>query len=179
MQERVITKSHVFDCNGNNGYSYAKDKHIGCHPHETPVNLIEGIEISCNSYFCSIYNKYFDKFRSTNLAYKKWHQHVSSFGIGSYMNNDFITGSPGKLPTSYFENYIEEVGMQIQLYSMAIGQGELLLTPIQMANITCIIANRGFFYTPHIVKNISGENSIDSSFTKKDFAVLNQNTLIQ
>ena len=52
---------------------------------------------------------------------------------------------------------------------MAIGQGELLLTPIQMANITAIIANRGFFYTPHIVKNISGENSIDSSFTKKRF----------
>lgn len=170
LQEGAIKENHIGSCSGDNGYSYGKDKYIGCHPHKTPINLIEGIEISCNAYFCSIYSRYFEKSKSTNLAYDKWHKHVSSFGIGSYMNNDFLTGSPGKLPkSSYFEKLYRGSWNANTIISMAIGQGELLLTPIQMANITAIIANRGFFYTPHIIKKISGERGIDSSFTKKRF----------
>ena len=170
LQEGSTSKNTKFSCNGHEGYSYTKKKHVGCHPHKTPLNLIEGIEISCNSYFCHLYDKYFDKFNSTIEAYDNWHEHVSSFGIGKYMNNDFITGSPGKLPTStYFEKLYKSSWNANTIISMAIGQGELLLTPIQMANITCILANKGFYYTPHIVKNISGEKSIDTNFTTKKF----------
>ncbi|MEC7646127.1 MAG: penicillin-binding protein 2 [Bacteroidota bacterium] len=170
LQEGSITKRTKFNCNGHDGYSYTTNKQVGCHPHKTPLNLIQGIEISCNSYFCHLYDRYFNKFNSTIEAYNNWHQHVSSFGVGSYMNNDFITGSPGKLPkSSYFEKLYKSSWNANTIISMAIGQGELLLTPIQMANITSILANKGFYYTPHIIKNISENASIDSNFTTKKF----------
>ena len=170
LQEGAISENQFFSCGGDNGYSYTKEKYVGCHLHKTPLNLTEAIEISCNAYFCSMYDKYFNKFGSTIEAYENWDKHVSSFGIGKYMNNDFLTGSPGKLPSSsYFDKLYNGSWNANTIISMSIGQGELLLTPIQMANITAIIANRGFYYTPHIVKKISGKDSIDSSFTNKKY----------
>jgi penicillin-binding protein 2 len=173
LQERAITKYKNFSCSGDNGYGYGKDKHVGCHSHQTPLNLKKGIELSCNTYFCNVYDKYFNRFSSTIEAYDNWNSHVASFGIGSYMNNDFITGSPGQLPeSSYFEKLYKGSWNANTIISMAIGQGELLLTPIQMANMTAILANRGFYYTPHIVKAISGEGSIDTNFTKKKYCTI-------
>jgi penicillin-binding protein 2 len=170
LQEGAITADQKFICNGENGYSYAQDKYVGCHPHQSPVSLIKGIEVSCNTYFCSIYNKYFSKFNSTIKAYDNWNNYLTSFGVGNYMNNDFISGSPGVLPkSSYFEKLYNGSWNSNTIISMAIGQGELLLTPIQMANITAILANKGFYYTPHIIKSISGYEAIDTNFTKKKF----------
>ena len=175
LQERSIRESTSFSCNGDNGYSYGRDKHVGCHPHENPLNLIKGIEISCNAYFCNLYDKYFNKFGSTIESYDNWYSHVASFGIGNFMHNDFITGSPGKLPkSSYFNTLYRGSWNANTIISMAIGQGELLLTPIQMANMTAIIANRGFYYTPHIIKNISGEDGIDSNFTIKKYCSIDE-----
>ena len=173
LQKGAITKDSKFSCNGYYGYSYTKDKYVGCHPHRTPLNLINGIEISCNAYFCDLYNKYFTSFNSTIQAYNHWNRQVASFGIGDYMNNDFITGSTGKIPKSaYFERLYNGSWNANTIISMAIGQGELLLTPIQMANITAILANRGFYYTPHIVKKISGQEAIDTNFTRKKFCAI-------
>ena len=171
LQEKGITINTNFNCAGDMGYTFGiKGRFVGCHPHTTPLSLKKGIEISCNAYFCGAYDKYFSKFNSTVEAYDNWHSHVSSFGIGNYMNNDFISGSPGKLPkSSYFEKLYRGSWNANTVISMAIGQGELLLTPIQMANMTAIIANRGFYYTPHIIKEISGQENIDTNFTKKKY----------
>ena len=170
LQEGAITEGQIYNCYADKGYSYTKEKYVRCHPHETPVNLIKGIEVSCNTYFCSIYYKYFSMFNYTSEAYNNWNKHLTSFGVGNYMNNDFISGSPGILPkSSYFEKLYKGSWNANTIISMAIGQGELLLTPIQMANISAILANRGFYYTPHIVKKISGQESIDTNFTKKKF----------
>jgi penicillin-binding protein 2 len=170
LQEGVITKYTNFSCNGYDGYGYGRDKHLKCHPHITPLNLTKGIEISCNSYFCNTYEKYFNTFNSSIEAYDNWYSHVSSFGIGDFLHNDFINGSPGKLPEStYFNTLYRGSWNANTIISMAIGQGELMLTPIQMANMTAILANRGYYYTPHIIKNISGEISIDSNFTTKKY----------
>jgi penicillin-binding protein 2 len=170
LQEGAIKKYTNFSCNGYNGYDYGRDKHVGCHPHITPLNLTKGIEISCNAYFCNTYEKYFNTFSSSIEAYDSWRSHVSSFGIGDFMHNDFINGSPGKLPKStYFNTLYRGSWNANTIISMAIGQGELLLTPIQMANMTAILANSGYYYTPHIIKNISGEISIDSNFTTKKY----------
>ncbi|MAW21205.1 MAG: penicillin-binding protein 2 [Flavobacteriales bacterium] len=183
LQEGVITKYNSFSCAGDNGYSYGNDKNVGCHAHQTPLNLRKGIELSCNTYFCNIYEKYFSKYSSTIEAYNNWSNHVASFGIGSYMNNDFITGSTGKLPkASYFDELYRRSWNANTIISMAIGQGELLLTPIQMANMTAIIANKGFYYTPHIIKKISGEESIDTNFIKKKYCTIESkyfNTIIE
>ena len=173
LQEGAITKGQSYNCSADKGYNYTKEKYVGCHPHESPVNLIKGIEVSCNTYFCSIYNKYFSMFNYTIEAYNNWNKHLTSFGVGNYMNNDFISGSPGVLPkSSYFEKLYKGSWNANTIISMAIGQGELLLTPIQMANISAILANRGFYYTPHIVKRISGKESIDTNFTKKKFCTI-------
>ncbi|MBT3621411.1 penicillin-binding protein 2 [Flavobacteriales bacterium] len=175
LQEGAIRKSTSFTCNGDDGYYFGKDKHVGCHPHQNPLDLLKGIEISCNAYFCNTYEKYFSRFNSTIEAYNNWYSHVSSFGIGNFMNNDFITGSPGKLPKStYFNTLYKGSWNANTIISMSIGQGELLLTPIQMANMTAILANRGFYYTPHIIKNISGENAIDSNFTIKKYCSIDE-----
>ena len=85
LQEGVITKSKLFSC--IDGYEYDKEKTIKCHPHRSPVNLITAIEISCNSYFCSTFEKYFKSFNSSSIAYSNWYSHLHSFGIGNYLNN--------------------------------------------------------------------------------------------
>jgi len=168
LQEGVINKNTILKC--NNGYEYANNKKLGCHPHQKYVNLLKGIEISCNTYFCHIYNQYFNNFTSITQAYDNWYSHVSSFGIGNFMNNDFTIGNKGKVPkASYFNKLYRGSWNANTIISMAIGQGELLLTPIQMANMTTIIANRGFYYTPHIIKHIAGENNIDSNFISKKY----------
>jgi len=173
LQEGAILKSTHFQC--NDGYDYGNDKKVDCHSHKSPVNLITGIEISCNAYFCSIYERYFNTFKSSVEAYDNWHSHVSSFGIGNFMHNDFITGSPGKLPKStYFNTLYKGSWNANTIISMAIGQGELLLTPIQMANMTAILANRGYYYTPHIIKTIAGGISIDSNFTTKKYCSIDE-----
>jgi penicillin-binding protein 2 len=173
LQEGAISKNTKFSC--DNGYSYGNDKKVGCHPHKSPVKLINGIEISCNTYFCNIYEKYFDRFGSTIEAYDNWYSHVSSFGVGNFMNNDFITGSPGKLPKStYFNTLYRGSWNANTIISMAIGQGELLLTPIQMANMTAILANKGYYFTPHIIKSISGRIGIDSNYTTKKYCSIDK-----
>ena len=173
LQEGAISKNTQFTC--NDGYDYGNDKKVGCHPHKSPIKLITGIEISCNAYFCNIYEKYFNRFGSTIEAYDNWYSHVSSFGVGNFMNNDFITGSPGKLPKStYFNTLYRGSWNANTIISMAIGQGELLLTPIQMANMTAILANKGYYYTPHIIKNISRELSIDSNYTTKKYCSIDK-----
>lgn len=179
LQEGIITKHTKFSCNGKEGYSYDKEKYVSCHPHQTPLKLEEAIEISCNTYFCNIYERYFSENSSTTNAYNSWEKHVSSFGIGNYLNNDFITGSPGKLPnSSYFEKIYRGSWNANTIISMSIGQGELLLTPIQMANMTAIIANKGFYYTPHILK-ISNEEFADTNFTKKKFCSIESKHFIE
>ncbi len=173
LQEGTIRENTYFNC--NNGYEYEDNKIVGCHPHTKKVNLLKGIEISCNTYFCNAYEKYFNRFNSSVEAYDNWHSHVSSFGIGNFMNNDFITGSPGKLPkSSYFNNLYRGSWNANTIISMAIGQGELLLTPIQMANMTAILANRGYYYTPHIIKAISGEAITDSNFTIRKYCSIDE-----
>ena len=92
------------------------------------------------------------------------------------MNNDFVSGAKGLLPEhEYYNKYYGRTSWNSStIISMAIGQGELLLTPIQMANIAAIIANKGFYYTPHIIKSIEGENNIDSSFTEKKYTTISK-----
>jgi len=172
LQENIVNEKNNFHC--NDGYSYDFNKKVSCHPHKSPVNLESSIEISCNTYFCHTFEKYFKKFPNTITAYNNWYSHLNSFGIGRYLNNDFIHGSPGKLPSSKYYNSLYRGSWNANtIISMAIGQGELLLTPLQMANITAIIANKGYYYTPHIIKAISG-SQIDSSFLKKRFCSIDK-----
>ena len=174
LEENIVDKNKLYSC--INGFEYEKNKFIGCHPHKSYTNLEQAIAISCNTYFCKAFSETFKKFNTTKESYNVWRNHIKSFGVGEWMNNDFVSGDNGHLPKhDYYNKYYGRTSWNSStIISMAIGQGELLLTPIQMANIASIIANRGFYFTPHIIKSIEGEENIDSSFTVKKFTTISQ-----
>ena len=155
LQEKVISSRTKFNC--NEGFIYGEEKRkMKCHAHRSPLNLIESISNSCNSYFCNVYKEIIEKYPNTYQGYKVWRQYVTSFGLGNWLNNDLPTGQKGFVPSHNF--YDKIYGKNRWKYStnlsLSIGQDALLTTPIQMANIAACIANRGYYYTPHTVKNI-------------------------
>ena len=123
-------------------------------------NLIKGIYKSCNTYFANTYRKIIDEAgESTAGGMDIWNRHVKSFGLGNFLGYDLPRGKKGFIhDASYYDFwYKKDRWRSATVISNAIGQGEILTTPIQMANFTAAIANRGYFYTPHFVKSISGD----------------------
>ncbi|WBL26098.1 penicillin-binding protein 2 [Zunongwangia sp. HGR-M22] len=169
LQEGVVDTDDTFSC--HHGYSYGRGRKMGCHSHSSPLAMTQGIAQSCNSYFAQVYRKIIEKYPTPQEGMDAWHNHVASFGLGDYMGNDLSTGRPGKIPTSEYYNKIYDYPnykwFATATLSNAIGQGEVLLTPIQLANMTATIANRGWYYTPHMIKEIDGKAITDENFTKK------------
>ena len=166
LQEKVIYSGSKFNCDG--GYVYGEEKRkMKCHPHRSPLNLIESISNSCNAYYCNVYRAIIEKYPNTYEGYDVWRKYVMSFGLGNWLNNDLPTGQKGFVPTSNFYDkiYGKNRWKSLTNLSLSIGQDALLTTPIQMANMTAAIANRGYYYTPHIVKSIEND-SIDYRFKK-------------
>ena len=166
LQEKVIYSGSKFNC--DEGYVYGEEKRkMKCHPHRSPLNLIESISNSCNAYFCNVYRSIIEKYPNTYEGYDVWRNYVTSFGLGNWLNNDLPTGQKGFVPTPNFYDriYGKNRWKSLTNLSLSIGQDALLTTPIQMANMTAAIANRGYYYTPHIVKSIEND-SIDDRFRK-------------
>ena len=166
LQEKVIYSGSKFNC--DQGYVYGEEKRkMKCHPHRSPLNLIESISNSCNAYFCNVYRAIIEKYPNTYEGYDVWRNYVTSFGLGNWLNNDLPTGQKGFVPTQKFYDriYGKNRWKSLTNLSLSIGQDALLTTPIQMANMTAAIANRGYYYTPHIVKGIEND-SIDDRFRK-------------
>ncbi len=166
LQEKVIYSGSKFNC--DEGYVYGEEKRkMKCHPHRSPLNLIESISNSCNAYFCNVYRAIIEKYPNTYEGYNVWRNYVTSFGLGNWLNNDLPTGQKGFVPTPNFYDriYGKNRWKSLTNLSLSIGQDALLTTPIQMANMTAAIANRGYYYTPHIVKSIEND-SIDDRFSK-------------
>lgn len=163
LEENTVTTNEKFKC--NRGYFYGNRK-MGCHIHKNPVDLNLGIYESCNAYFANIYRRTIEKYSKTDEGLKVWSDHVKSFGLGNYLGYDLKVGQPGKIPTpaTYDRAYGKGRWFSTYTISNAIGQGEILTTPIQLANMTAAIANRGYFFTPHIIKKIDGD-SIDRKYT--------------
>jgi len=161
LEEKVINPQTRYAC--VDGYHFG-DLHIGCHCESGSVNLRESISFSCNNYHCKIFKRTIDKFPTASIGLNAWNKHVKSFGLGNYLGVDLVTGRKGFVPNSDFYNryYKNNRWKAPTIISLAIGQGELGVTPIQLANMTSAIANRGYWYTPHIVKSI-GRINIDSS----------------
>ena len=170
LQEGVITKETPFYC--YNGYRYGgrASEFMGCHCgiYGKPIQLKTAIARSCNSYFSNTYKRIIEKNNKPSKGLDAWSAHVKSFGLGNYLGYDLPQGSPGLIPTGkYYDNMYRYSWNASTNISNAIGQGEVQTTPIQLANFTAAIANKGFFYTPHILKEVN-ENPIEfSDFTKK------------
>ena len=164
LQEGVVTTENKVYCNG--GYRYGGKKPLGCHHHKSPVQLISGIAYSCNSYFATVYRNTIDKYETPQEGIDRWKEHLASFGLGDFMGYDLPTGKKGLIPSAdrynKIYNYPTYRWGTTATISNAIGQGEVLMTPMQMVNFTTAIANRGWFYKPHIIKNITGVDTIPS-----------------
>ena len=166
LQEQVINENTTFFC--NHGFSYGRGRFMKCHSHPPAQQLHNGIYNSCNTYFAQTYMLTINKYNNPAYAVDVWSNHVKSFGLGQFMGYDLPTGKKGNIPTSktYKRIYPNGGWRSTTIVSNSIGQGEVLMTPIQLANMMATIANQGYYFTPHIIKKIEGEK-IDPKFQVK------------
>jgi penicillin-binding protein 2 len=171
LQEGVVTTKERFSC--NNGYNYGGKKKLGCHAHSSPLAMNRGIAESCNAYFAQIYRRIIENKKTSSQGMDIWHDHVASFGLGDFLGYDLPVGQPGRIPDGdYYSSRYKYKWYATTTISNAIGQGEIAVTPIQLANMTAAIANRGYFYTPHILKSINGTPINDIEYTKKNYTTI-------
>lgn len=166
LQEKIITPETLFSC--NQGHYYARGAFMKCHCSVgTKSNVIKGIYNSCNSFFAKTYARLIASKPSPAEGVDLWRKHLEKFGLGDYLGYDLPIGKQGFIPDSkYYNRWYKEGGWgPSTIVSNAIGQGEILTTPIQMANFTATIANRGFFKKPHF-KKAPLEKSLDSLYPK-------------
>jgi len=168
LEEGVINSHSIFSC--NRGFQVGRRK-LACHEHSSPLDLLHGIETSCNAYFCNIYKRIIEnpKYGNAELAYNTWREYVLSFGFGHRLKSDFTNELDGFIaPTTYYDGYYGKSHWNaLTTISLAIGQGELLITPLQMANMSAAIANRGYYIIPHVVKAIESVDTIEHRFYEK------------
>ncbi len=177
LQEGVISQSSAFYCYG--GYRYGNRKHefMGCHCdiYGKPIRLNTAISKSCNSYFSNTYKRIVEKDNNPKEGLDNWNKHVKSFGLGNYLGYDLPSGQKGLIPNSeYYNSRLKYRWNASSNISNAIGQGEIISTPIQLANVTAAIANRGFYYTPHIVKSIGNKPLSDSIYTTPKYTTIDK-----
>jgi len=171
LQEGVITPETQFKC--NKGHFYARGAFMECHCRRGSRNdLLKGIYQSCNTYFANTYKKIINKYETPDKGVNQWNSHLKSFGLGNYLGYDLSVGKRGFIPNaSYYNSWYKEGGWKAPtIISNAIGQGEVLTTPIQLANFTAAIANRGYYYTPHFLRSVSGD-SIQQNFLRKNTSI--------
>jgi penicillin-binding protein 2 len=168
LQEGIITPQTTFFCAG--GYQ-AGGHWVGCTHHHGTTNLSYGIEGSCNAYFCNVFNKLINQngAKNTTATYLSWKNEVNKFGFGTKLDVDLPNERKGLVPAParYDRTYGKNHWRANTIISLAIGQGELLATPLQMANIECTIANRGFYYRPHLIKAIGDKDVIKAEFKER------------
>ncbi|MFB9056303.1 penicillin-binding protein 2 [Mariniflexile ostreae] len=175
LQENVITENEQIGC--RMGYYLGSRRLTGCHSHPTPLNMVGGIAQSCNAYFANVYRRIIDKYKDPSEGMDVWSNHVKSFGLGDYLGYDLRIGNKGRIPDGAFYDKWYGKNRWVSTYNIsnAIGQGEVEATPIQLANMVAAIANRGYFYTPHIIKSIEGETIDDNYTTAKHTTIDKQN----
>lgn len=172
LQEGVITESKEYKC--RNGY-HVGNLTVGCHSHPSPVDLKESIMMSCNSYYCGVFREIIDNPKYPNIpaSFNKWRDYVMSFGFGIPLGSDFPSEKGGFVPTTATYNRVhgENRWKSLSIISLAIGQGELGCTPLHLANLAATIANRGYYYTPHIIKN-TDTLQIDSKYSVRNYTMV-------
>jgi len=174
LQEGVLTPETRYGCGG--GFSLGGGKSVGCHIHSSPNDLIHAIAISCNTYFCNVFRTIMnDKdFVNTRDSYVNWRKAVMSFGFNKKFNNDLPNELNGNIPSA--EYYDKFFGVNrwsaYNIISLAIGQGEIGITPLQLANLAATIANKGYYYTPHIVKAVDKKNYVLTKYANKNYTAV-------
>ena len=170
LQEGIITSSTAYPC--RRGYVNAGLR-VGCHGHPSPLSLKPALQTSCNAYFCWGFKHMMDnrkKYGSTGKAFEVWKNYMVSMGYGYKLDVDMPGESRGFIPNTAFYDKFHKKGKWTgqSIISDAIGQGEILATPLQIANLSATIANRGYYITPHVVKNIDGVGVLKKNLERHD-----------
>jgi len=170
LQEGVINPHTTFAC--NHGFSYGRNRFMKCHDSGN-IDLFNGIRGSCNTYFAQTYRRTIDKYKTGKEGMDAWSNHVKSFGLGDFLGYDLPTGRKGRIPDGDYYNrwYPNGKWGGTTTISNSIGQGEIATTPIQLATMMSAVANRGYYYTPHVIKSIEGEE-IDKKFVTKHYTTV-------
>lgn len=167
LQEGVLTPNSTFACNKSL---------VACHNHPNPVNLFGSIRNSCNPYYHQAFRQIINRevssntFKDTEIGLNAWRERVLKFGLGGPLGIDMSGEKGGDIPSSklYDRIYGEGLWKYSTIYSLSIGQGEMQVTPLQMANLAAIFANKGYYYTPHLIKAIDGDpKKIPAKFQQK------------
>ncbi len=172
QQAGVITPHTIFNCPG--GYRYGGGRAImRCTHVDGPTDLIKSIQRSCNTYYGYVYAKMIDsRGMSSPKAYELWREALTKFGLGHPLGIDLPGEKGGFVPDASYhtKHYGNEKWGSSYTISLSIGQGQLGITPLQMANIMAIVANRGFYYRPHLIKGIGEKQIVKDEFTEKIWA---------
>ena len=169
LEEGIITPQTTYPCSG--GFRFGRLK-VGCHGHASPIPLIPTIATSCNGYFCwGLYYMFGNrkKYASVQEAMTTWKDYMVSMGFGYPLGIDLPGEKRGLIPNAdFYDKHLGKSWSALSIISIAIGQGEVNLTPLQIANLGATIANRGYYIIPHVVKDVQGE-SIDTIYREKHY----------
>jgi penicillin-binding protein 2 len=148
---------------------------VKCHNHKSPLDVKGSIQHSCNPFYYRVFNRIIRRNESevnsedTRIGLANWHKHMTSFGLGHKLNTDLDNEKGGNIPSvEYYDRRFKNQKWRFgNIYSLSIGQGEMGVIPLQMANIAAILANRGYYYTPHIIKSVGKAIEINPRFKEK------------
>jgi len=173
LEEGVLRPEMTYPC--HQGYHFGAGHKLGCHVHKSPLNMEESIMMSCNAYYCYVLKNILDQKKFANVAdgLDHWREMVMSFGFGRKLGSDFPAELSGSIPSSktYNRAYGRGSWNSTTVISLSIGQGEILATPMHLANLCATIANRGHYYIPHIIKASEGVE-IDERFTQPQYTLV-------
>ena len=171
MQFGTAKATDVHSCYG--GYPYGRG--VGCHVHSPTLDMAGATQNSCNAYFCYVLRDILERGGqgSFRANYDRWRDGVLSFGFGRKLDSDFLGELTGNVPTSeFYDKRYRGSWNALTVISLSIGQGELGCTPLQMANLAAIVANRGYYYIPHVVKSVAGQEALDARFFEKNYTAV-------
>lgn len=172
LQEGVITPETMYTC--AHGYTYRGGK-PACHGHPSPLSLVPALATSCNSYFCWGLHDMLDsrrRYPSVQEAFEIWKNHLVSMGYGYPLGIDLPGEKRGYIPNSkVYDKVYGGRWNSSTVISIAIGQGEVSATPLQICNLAATIANRGYFITPHVVKEVQ-DTPLDTLYTNKRYPTI-------
>ena len=175
LEEGVLRPEMTYPC--HQGYHFGAGHKLGCHVHKSPLNMEESIMMSCNAYYCYVLKNILDnkKYDSVADGLDHWREMVMSFGFGRKLGSDFPAELSGSIPSSktYNKAYGKGRWNSTTVISLSIGQGEILATPMHLANLCATIANRGYYYIPHIIKESDGVQ-IEDRFKEKQYTMVSQ-----
>ncbi|MFW5754478.1 MAG: penicillin-binding transpeptidase domain-containing protein, partial [Marinilabiliaceae bacterium] len=163
LEEEVINPESQFGC--QMGY-HTRALSVGCHEHPSPLALVGSIQMSCNAYYCHVFRRMLDnpEYGSPKAGLDTLRNYLLKFGFNNRLGIDLNNEGKGFVPNStYYDQIYNDSWGSLSIISMAIGQGEMLTTPLQMANMTAAIANRGHWHIPHVIKEIE-DNPVPSKF---------------